>query len=121
MTLIPGDGIGEEITDSVKEIFEHMNAPIEWEQYNVSGVSSTGESLFRDAVESLKRNRVGLKGRLFRVLYTTQGNVAQAFSSHRYRKEDTFPGTLPCASNSISMRRLSFASQFLVFLPDTRM
>jgi isocitrate dehydrogenase (NAD+) len=62
VTLIPGDGIGEEITDSVKEIFEHVNAPIEWEQYNVSGISSTGESLFREAVESLKRNRVGLKG-----------------------------------------------------------
>jgi len=65
VTLIPGDGIGEEITDSVKEIFEHINAPIEWEQYNVSGVSSTGESLFKEAVDSLKRNRVGLKGILF--------------------------------------------------------
>lgn len=62
MTLIPGDGIGGEITDSVKEIFEAVNAPIDWEQYNVSGVSSTGESLFREAMDSLKRNKVGLKG-----------------------------------------------------------
>ena len=62
MTLIPGDGIGNEITDSVKEIFEYVNAPIEWEQYNVSGVSSSGEELFKQAVESLRRNRVGLKG-----------------------------------------------------------
>lgn len=46
----------------MKEIFEHVNAPIEWEQYNVSGVSSQGENLFREAMESLKRNRVGLKG-----------------------------------------------------------
>jgi isocitrate dehydrogenase (NAD+) len=46
----------------VKEIFEHVNAPIEWEQYNVSGVSSSGEALFNQAMESLKRNRVGLKG-----------------------------------------------------------
>ncbi|EKM80111.1 hypothetical protein AGABI1DRAFT_113330 [Agaricus bisporus var. burnettii JB137-S8] len=65
VTLIPGDGIGAEITDSVKEIFEHVNAPIEWEQYNVSGVSSSGEALFNQAMESLKRNRVGLKGILF--------------------------------------------------------
>ncbi|KAG0709712.1 hypothetical protein DFH29DRAFT_885487 [Suillus ampliporus] len=65
VTLIPGDGIGGEITDSVKEIFEHVNAPIEWEQYNVSGVSSSGEDLFKQAMESLKRNRVGLKGILF--------------------------------------------------------
>ncbi|OBZ70342.1 Isocitrate dehydrogenase [NAD] subunit 1, mitochondrial [Grifola frondosa] len=40
VTLIPGDGIGHEITESVKDIFEHVNAPIEWEQYNVSGMSS---------------------------------------------------------------------------------
>ncbi|CAE6435634.1 unnamed protein product [Rhizoctonia solani] len=66
VTLIPGDGIGAEITDSVKEIFEHVNAPIEWEQYDVSGLSSAGESLFKEAMESLKRNRVGLKG----ILYT---------------------------------------------------
>lgn len=62
VTLIPGDGVGGEITDSVKEIFDYVNAPIEWEQYDVSGVSSSGEALFRQAMESLKRNRVGLKG-----------------------------------------------------------
>jgi hypothetical protein len=62
VTLIPGDGIGQEITSSVKEIFEHVNAPIEWEQYDVSGMSSSGEALFKQAMESLKRNRVGLKG-----------------------------------------------------------
>lgn len=65
VTLIPGDGIGQEITDSVKEIFEHVNAPIEWEQYDVSGMSSSGAALFKQAMESLKRNRVGLKGILF--------------------------------------------------------
>ncbi|KAH9943471.1 uncharacterized protein BXZ73DRAFT_87790 [Epithele typhae] len=65
VTLIPGDGIGNEITDSVKEIFEYVNAPIEWEQYNVSGMSSEGEVLFKQAMESLRRNRVGLKGILF--------------------------------------------------------
>jgi len=65
VTLIPGDGIGEEITNSVKEIFEHVNAPIEWEQYNVSGETSAGESLFKEAVDSMKRNKVGLKGILF--------------------------------------------------------
>jgi isocitrate dehydrogenase (NAD+) len=64
VTLIPGDGIGQEITDSVKEIFEHVNAPIEWEQYNVSGESNEGEALFNQAMDSLKRNRVGLKGGL---------------------------------------------------------
>ena len=62
VTLIPGDGIGAEITDSVKEVFEHVNAPIEWEQYDVSGETPGGEEVFKQALESLKRNRVGLKG-----------------------------------------------------------
>lgn len=62
-TLIPGDGIGAEITDSVKEIFESINVPIEWEQYNVSGETTGGEATFRQAMDSLKRNKVGLKGR----------------------------------------------------------
>lgn len=65
-TLIPGDGIGAEITDSVKEIFESINVPIEWEQYNVSGETTGGEALFRQAMDSLKRNKVGLKGTLRR-------------------------------------------------------
>ena len=63
VTLIPGDGIGHEITESVKEIFEYVNAPIEWEQHNVSGMTSDGEELFKKALESLRRNRVGLKGK----------------------------------------------------------
>ncbi|PSS05401.1 hypothetical protein EW026_g3005 [Hermanssonia centrifuga] len=75
VTLIPGDGIGQEITDSVKEIFEFTNAPIEWEQYNVSGMSSEGEVLFKQALESLRRNRVGLKGILFTPISQT-GHVS---------------------------------------------
>ena len=73
VTLIPGDGVGAEITDSVKEIFEAVNAPIDWDQYNVSGMSSTGESLFREAMDSLKRNKVGLKGMAwhFRIMHST--------------------------------------------------
>ena len=46
----------------MKEIFDYVNAPIEWEQYNVSGMTSEGEGLFNSALESLRRNRVGLKG-----------------------------------------------------------
>ncbi|KAL5507404.1 IDH1_2 [Sanghuangporus vaninii] len=71
ITLIRGDGIGSEVTDSVKEIFEAINAPIEWDQYNVSGMPSTGEDLLKQAMDSLKRNRVGLKGILFAPIPTT--------------------------------------------------
>lgn len=65
ITLIPGDGIGKEITDSVQTIFKDQNVPIEWETINVSGLDKDSNGV-TEAVESLKRNKVGLKG----ILYT---------------------------------------------------
>lgn len=62
VTLIPGDGIGPELADSVKEIFKHINAPVEWDQYNVTGETGGDANVFKSAMESLKRNKVGLKG-----------------------------------------------------------
>ena len=62
VTLIPGDGIGKEVTDSVKEVFDALKVPVQWEQYDVSGETTGGDELFQKAMESLKRNKVGLKG-----------------------------------------------------------
>lgn len=67
VTLIPGDGVGKEITDSVKTIFKDQNVPIEWEEVDISGVGEAHG--VPEAVESLKRNKVGLKG----ILYTPTG------------------------------------------------
>ena len=64
-TLIPGDGVGKEITDSVKEIFDKLNVPVEWEQYDLSGEMQGNETQFQQAMDSLRRNKVGLKGTLF--------------------------------------------------------
>jgi isocitrate dehydrogenase (NAD+) len=65
VTLVPGDGIGAEVAESVKTVFKADNVPIEWEQIDVSGVETGdkhSEELFREAVASLKRNKLGLKG-----------------------------------------------------------
>jgi isocitrate dehydrogenase (NAD+) len=74
VTLIPGDGVGVEITDSVKEVFDSLNVPVEWEQFNVSGETHGSESLFKEAMESLRRNKVGLKGILFTPIDTASHN-----------------------------------------------
>ncbi|CCX06499.1 hypothetical protein FPQ18DRAFT_140481 [Pyronema domesticum] len=69
VTLIPGDGIGAEVSESVKTIFKQDNVPVQWEQIDVTGLQSgtvDPEVLFRESVNSLKRNKVGLKG----ILYT---------------------------------------------------
>jgi len=64
VSLIPGDGIGGEVTESVKTVFKADNVPIEWEQVAVSGIEDAGrtEAAFRESVASLKRNKLGLKG-----------------------------------------------------------
>ena len=35
VTLFPGDGIGPQISSSVKEIFSAADVPIEWEEHEV--------------------------------------------------------------------------------------
>ncbi|ORZ39353.1 hypothetical protein BCR44DRAFT_1246004 [Catenaria anguillulae PL171] len=67
VTLIPGDGVGTEMANSVKSVFAAAQAPVEFDQYNVTGeTGKTDPTLLKAAVDSLKRNRVGLKG----ILYT---------------------------------------------------
>nr|CAG8574566.1 242_t:CDS:10 [Entrophospora candida] len=67
VTLIPGDGIGPEIAESVKTVFKEAKVPIEWEQYNVTGYTEDSDLLFQQSMESLRRNKVALKG----VIYTS--------------------------------------------------
>ena len=68
VTLIPGDGIGAEVSESVREIFKADNVPIEWEQVDVSGIETGDkhtEELFKESIASLKRNKIGLKRAAF--------------------------------------------------------
>lgn len=64
ITLIPGDGIGPEITSAVKFIFEQIQAPVEWEEYPAgeTALQQTGELIPHALIDSLHRNRVALKG-----------------------------------------------------------
>ena len=70
VTLIPGDGVGKEITNSVVSIFDSEKIPIDWETVDISGSDSADK--VNAAVESLKRNKIGLKG----ILYTSAADQA---------------------------------------------
>lgn len=60
VTLLPGDGVGKEITDSVISIFNAENVPIDWETVDISGLDN--KKNIKLAVQSLQRNKIGLKG-----------------------------------------------------------
>ena len=67
VTLIPGDGIGKELSESVKSVFKASNVPILWDEYNVSGNvrDKQNDEKMKAAIDSLRRNKVGLKGICF--------------------------------------------------------
>src|SRR6185436_7571691 len=64
ITLIPGDGIGPEVAASVVHIIEAAGAEIEWETHyaGAQAVEKFGETLPKELLESIKRNKVAIKG-----------------------------------------------------------
>ena len=64
ITLVPGDGIGPEVTEAVLRILSAAGVSIEWERHlaGVLAVERTGQSLPVDLLESIRRNKVALKG-----------------------------------------------------------
>jgi len=66
VTLIPGDGIGPEIVEAALPAIQAAGAPIEWEmrRAGLAVMEECGTPLPEEVLESLRRNRVGLKGPL---------------------------------------------------------
>src|ERR1700756_4052813 len=64
ITLIPGDGIGPEVTDAVVRILEATGIKFAWETFAVGAEAyeKHGEYIPKDLIASLERTRVGLKG-----------------------------------------------------------
>jgi len=66
ITLIPGDGIGPEITKATTRVLEHSGVQIEWEvvEAGVAALEKYRDPLPVDVIESISRNKVALKGPL---------------------------------------------------------
>merc|ERR1712225_97559 len=65
VTLIPGDGIGPEISDSIRAIYTQAKVPITWEERDVTPTIVDGRNTIpEDAIVSIKKNLVALKGPL---------------------------------------------------------
>ena len=64
VTLIPGDGIGPEVTKSVVEILESTGVAFEWQRVEAGAAvfDRTGEALSIEVIETCHRNGVALKG-----------------------------------------------------------
>ncbi|HKQ51745.1 MAG TPA: isocitrate dehydrogenase (NAD(+)) [Pyrinomonadaceae bacterium] len=64
ITLIPGDGIGPEVSAAVVRIIEAAGADIQWETHyaGAQALEKFGNTLPQELLESIKRNKVALKG-----------------------------------------------------------
>lgn len=94
ITLIPGDGIGPEITDSVVKIIEKSGLRINWDIQTAGSdvVETEGEPLPKRVIDSIKRNKIALKAPV-----TTP--IGKGFRSVnvRLRKElDLYANLRPC-------------------------
>ena len=64
ITLIPGDGIGPEITRAMVKVVEATGIDIKWDIVNAGAevYEKEGTVLPESVINSLKKNRVGIKG-----------------------------------------------------------
>lgn len=76
VTMIPGDGIGKEISDAMMKVVEAAGVDIEWDIVHAgAGVyEETGTLIPQEVFESIEQNKVGIKG-------PTATPIGEGFSS----------------------------------------
>jgi isocitrate dehydrogenase (NAD+) len=95
VTLIEGDGIGPEISQSVKEIYAAAKVPIKWHSVDVTPTLKDGRTVIPDeAIESVRRNYVALKG----PLATPIGKGHVSLNLTLRRTFNLFANVRPCKS-----------------------
>lgn len=98
VTLIEGDGIGPEITASVKRIFREISVPIEWEEENAGQTTfeSKGELIPDSLLDSIERNKVALKG----PISTPIGKGFKSINVTLRQRFDLYQNVRPCRSTA---------------------
>ncbi|HET9480958.1 MAG TPA: isocitrate/isopropylmalate family dehydrogenase [Candidatus Polarisedimenticolia bacterium] len=66
VTLIPGDGIGEEVAEAVTRVVEASGAGVgwDWSPAGQAAMAKHGTPVPDELLESIRRNKVALKGRI---------------------------------------------------------
>ena len=64
ITLIPGDGIGPEVTQSAREVVDAAGAGVTWEvvEAGMRAGEKSGTPLPQAVIDSIRRNKLALKG-----------------------------------------------------------
>ncbi|KAB0802304.1 hypothetical protein PPYR_04490 [Photinus pyralis] len=95
-TIIPGDGIGPEISTAVQKIFAVAKVPIEWESVDVTPVRGPDGKfgIPQEAIDSVNRNKIGLKGPLM----TPVGKGHRSLNLALRKEFSLYANVRPCRS-----------------------
>uniref|UniRef100_A0A5S6QCL0 isocitrate dehydrogenase (NAD(+)) n=1 Tax=Trichuris muris TaxID=70415 RepID=A0A5S6QCL0_TRIMR len=96
VTLIPGDGIGPEISQSVQRIFEAAEVPVVWDPVDVTPVKGRDGrwQIPPRVIDSIHQTKVGLKG----PLATPVGKGHRSLNLAIRREFNLFANVRPCKS-----------------------
>jgi isocitrate dehydrogenase (NAD+) len=96
ITLIPGDGVGPEVSTAARRVIDATGVDIEWEVHEAGlGVMEEyGDPLPAHVLESIRRNKVAIKG----PLTTPIGTGIRSVNVALRRELDLFALVRPCKS-----------------------
>jgi isocitrate dehydrogenase (NAD+) len=96
ITLIPGDGVGPEVSQAARRAIDATGVDIEWEVHDagLGVVDEYGEPMPAHVLDSIRRNRVAIKG----PLTTPVGKGMRSVNVALRRELDLFALVRPCKS-----------------------
>ena len=97
ITLLPGDGIGPEVTAATLSVLEATGIEFTWdrrENVGAAGVEKDGTPLPESVLESIRRNKVALKG----PVTTPVGKGFKSVNVQLRQKLDLFANVRPSSS-----------------------
>jgi isocitrate dehydrogenase (NAD+) len=94
ITLIPGDGIGPEVSDAARRVVDALGAGVEWEihEAGILSLDRFGTPLPSHVLESIRRNKVALKG----PVTTPVGTGFRSINVALRKELDLYANVRPC-------------------------
>ena len=94
ITLIPGDGIGYEVSEAARRVIDATGADIEWEVQNagLDVVEEYGQPMPDHVLDSIRKNKVAIKG----PLTTPIGKGIRSVNVALRRELDLYALVRPC-------------------------
>ena len=96
ITLLPGDGIGPEVTNATLKVLEATGVAFDWDEQTagMAAYDSGGDPLPGHVVEAIRRNKIALKG----PLTTPVGTGFRSANVKLRQVLDLYANVRPCVS-----------------------